>query len=593
MLKEQWILASLLGIVWCGDMLVTIERSQSGELALLTLPPTVMCVLALLGWRKPSHCGVLAAGVLGLSSAAMSFAGVYPYAAEEFGFVQPAEDAAGVLLVLYVFWKRPIAHALPVAGTLVLACLWALLVRPLGAFDLITLGFGFLQLALAAGTGIYLGGWRIGSRPAEADTPLRALVRRQWPMMAMLAMLVFGEVLLGASWYGAPVLPFLGCLTLAGLAVIAPARPQQAALLGAFTLAVLTVLMLVFNSGSYPSLISNIPLSVTAAGTLLVIFSTRYSPPRSAARSTAALVGSALFAAFLLPSVDGTTLFIPALQESKLVSALVLGGLLLVAAVGTGLYFRSRDEEQARSVQAAISHAQQNERLALARELHDIVAHHVTGIVVQAQAAQLAGNPQTSATALERIAGAGTEALTAMRRLVSSMRGAPSPDNAQSPDESHESPDISEQATMDLEADLQVLVTRANEVFAGERVELVPDLSVEVRPEVARSALRVVQEALTNVGKHASDADRVVVLATTTDTHLHLRISDNGWARASPIGGSGGYGLVGMRERVELLGGSFRAGPSMPVKGPTGFGLGERVGWEVEAWLPFSEEGTA
>jgi signal transduction histidine kinase len=79
------------------------------------------------------------------------------------------------------------------------------------------------------------------------------------------------------------------------------------------------------------------------------------------------------------------------------------------------------------------------------------------------------------------------------------------------------------------------------------------------------------------VGKHALGAKTVQVQVTMGADELHVKVSDDGVARRTdPVGGSGGYGLVGMRERVELLGGRFSAGPASPV------------GWRVEAWLPIA-----
>src|SRR5204863_3389879 len=99
--------------------------------------------------------------------------------------------------------------------------------------------------------------------------------------------------------------------------------------------------------------------------------------------------------------------------------------LLLGISIAVGLMLRSRDAERVTAVQSAVTDAQTAERMALARELHDVVAHHVTGIVVQAQAARVMGekNPQIAVDAMARIEDAGVEALAAMRRLVRSMRG--------------------------------------------------------------------------------------------------------------------------------------------------------------------------
>jgi signal transduction histidine kinase len=241
--------------------------------------------------------------------------------------------------------------------------------------------------------------------------------------------------------------------------------------------------------------------------------------------------------------------------------------LLLGISVATGLFLRARDSERARVVEAAVTEAQTSERMALARELHDVVAHHVTGIVVQAQAARMMGeqNPALAFKALGQIEEAGADALTAMRRLVRSMR-------------SH-AEDNTQQATTDLAADLRRLVEAGHH---GVHTEVDLRLPGAVPHEVGRSALRLVQESLTNVGKHATDPTCVRVLAEIVGGELHLEVQDDGKAGGPPASESregwrsGGYGLVGMRERVELLRGRLVAGP---VPG----------GWLVEAWLPLAE----
>jgi signal transduction histidine kinase len=213
-----------------------------------------------------------------------------------------------------------------------------------------------------------------------------------------------------------------------------------------------------------------------------------------------------------------------------------------------------------------VSSAQQEERIALARELHDVVAHHVTGIVVQAQAALTVADsdPLAAHRLLPGIARSGSDALSAMRRLVGTLR-----------DEGSRvgSADV---ATTDLDADVRAVVQQARDV--GTPVELTIDLPKPVPPEVARSILRLVQESLTNVQKHARDATEVAVELSTSDQHVRLRVHDDGAGLpVEPVGGSGGYGLIGMRERVELLGGLFSAGPT-----------GVR-GWQVLAELPAEE----
>lgn len=222
-----------------------------------------------------------------------------------------------------------------------------------------------------------------------------------------------------------------------------------------------------------------------------------------------------------------------------------------------------REQEQRMRLAAA------EERAGIARELHDVVAHHVTGIVVQAQAARMMGaqNPRLALETLGRIEEAGADALTAMRRLVRSMR-------------SHA--EDTEQATTDLAADLRRLVEAGHH---GVRTEVDLRLPGAVPHEVGRSALRLVQESLTNVGKHAIGATCVRVMAEIVGVELHLEVQNDGTAGTPPPGEglgswrSGGYGLVGMRERVELLHGRFSAGP---IPG----------GWLVEAWLPLEASAT-
>jgi signal transduction histidine kinase len=162
---------------------------------------------------------------------------------------------------------------------------------------------------------------------------------------------------------------------------------------------------------------------------------------------------------------------------------------------------------------------------------------------VLAQAAKLTAeqNPKIAADVLGRIDETGTEALAAMRRLVRSMRGGAPAGTSE----------FSEQATTDLAADLRKLAESANH---GVPTTDEFDLPQHVPQEVGRSALHLVQVSLTNVGKHAAGASRAAVRAEVSAGELHLRVTDNGKMQDQhPAGGSDGYGLVGMRERVEPL----------------------------------------
>jgi signal transduction histidine kinase len=183
------------------------------------------------------------------------------------------------------------------------------------------------------------------------------------------------------------------------------------------------------------------------------------------------------------------------------------------------------------------------ERARIARELHDILSHSVSVMVVQAGAERLAlTNPQASTSdALEAIEKTGRQALAEIRRLLG-MLGADGEPPAHSP-----------QPTL---AELGALVSQVRE--AGLQVDLrIEGQPTPVPPGVALSAYRIVQEALTNVLKHAGPA-RAWVLVRYGIRGLELEISDDGCGPGAPA--NGGHGLVGMRERVALYGGNFDAG---------------------------------
>jgi signal transduction histidine kinase len=360
---------------------------------------------------------------------------------------------------------------------------------------------------------------------------------------------------------GAPIL--LCSIVAAVIAVLSPRRPADAllALAGVMLLSAVAMPFLQLRSYEYPVL-GGVPATQIIAGMGVVVTLTRArglnkSWPRVAVLSSVVALGAIL-------NSNGRGVL---QTDPQVLSTLAFAAALMLGiSIAVGLLLRSRDAQRTQAVRSAVSDAQTAERMALARELHDVVAHHVTGIVVQAQAARLMAekNPQVAVEAMARIENAGVEALAAMRRLVRSMRG----------DAPAGSSEFSEQATTDLGADLRKLVESANHgVPTSMHLDLPPDLP----QEVGRSALRLVQESLTNVGKHASDATEAFVVAEVVGDELHLRVTDNGRATVRrPAGGSGGYGLIGMRERVALLKGRLSAG-----RGPDG-------GWRVEAWLPLA-----
>jgi signal transduction histidine kinase len=558
---HRW-LAAFLGAALLVDL--TLSSSVGLRDGLSPLPGAfALCVCAYLALRRPATGALLASVVLVGWSVVLTAVGADPASIGIDGILL-SETVAGAALVVLVVWRCTPLVAIGCTTLLVAACLAAMYIRGyacssdlfcrrnyegFGRPDLFqSFALGFCVLIGSIAVGMYLR--RVGQQRVATTTD--ALIRRQWPLGVALAGLLLVEASTSVS---SGLVGLVGPAAAGVCAFFAPRAPLRLALAGAAAIIVLPVL-LGFGAGG------SLPASVTAlaASMAMTAYAVRLLPVQQAVWATGALVGANLLVLVLQTGRN----YLDA-------SLLLLLGLLLAVSVGTGWYFRARDRERTQTVRAAVTSAQQGERMALARELHDVVAHHVTGIVVQAQAALLVAekNPEVAVPALERIERSGTEALTAMRTLVGSLREGTAAWTAGDSD-------ATGQATTDLEADLRALA----EHFVGPPVALQLDLPEQLPHEVGRSVLRLVQESLTNVGKHAPGATDVRVLVASTDDELHIRVNDDGSQRpANPAGGSGGYGLVGMRERVELLGGRFEAGPS-------GY-----IGWCVEAWLPLRKEG--
>jgi signal transduction histidine kinase len=240
----------------------------------------------------------------------------------------------------------------------------------------------------------------------------------------------------------------------------------------------------------------------------------------------------------------------------------LIGVLAWTAVVATGLWLRYQDDQR----QAAVAAVRQEVRLDLARELHDVVAHHVTGLVVQTQAARLTAGqrPETVGPALAGIETAGAAALAALRRVVGLLRDSGEGSSVRPGPE-----------------ELAELAAR----FAGHGPPV--DLRLPTGPpdpdwppELSSTVYRVVQEALTNAVRHAAGSSLVTVTVEHDPRQVTVEVTDDGPAVSTPPARAGGYGLIGMRERVEALGGTVHAGPS-GRDGP-----GETGGWTVRATLP-------
>jgi signal transduction histidine kinase len=192
------------------------------------------------------------------------------------------------------------------------------------------------------------------------------------------------------------------------------------------------------------------------------------------------------------------------------------------------------------------------ERGRIARELHDVVAHSVSVMVVQAAAAErlVERDPARAAEALDNVRITGRRALEEMRRLVGLLRHEEAP------------PELGPQRGLDALEELAAEVTRA-----GVPVELSVQGSPRPLPQIVEvSAYRVIQESLTNTLKHAGPARARVILRYAPDA-LEVQVSDTGSvaarepAQPEAPAEDGGHGLIGMRERIALFNGELNAGP--------------------------------
>ncbi len=525
----------------------------------LWLLPGIVALSACAVWayRRPLPAGLTGAAVLLLSSALISTTDTVSYTAllEDITF---AETVAGVELVYYaVLTLSPLA-ATAVTAALVFATTMAAVVRAhLWIYDgqlAATIFAGFVLLLLTVFAGTYQ---RRPRRRRRERSTFVALMRQQWPLVSVLATVLFLETFYAASARGFGVFVLLCSFGTAVVALLASRIPAWAAAYYSALVIIAGSVLWLTGVGHVYAELYGMPFSQVVSGMAVVVFVVRHETPTRAA----GLIALQSVAVALVTSANT-----PSYQSVRVTFVAAL--LLLGICVALGMFLRARDSERAQAVATAVSDAQTAERMALARELHDVVAHHVTGIVVQAQAARMLAeqNPAVVVDALGQIERAGTDAMTAMRRLVRSMRG----------DAPAGASEFSEQATTDLAADLRRLVDTGNH---GVPTELTVDVPDDLPPEVARSALRLVQESLTNVGKHARGASRAVVTVGTVGDELRIRITDDGTddaeqTRSARTSEDSGYGLVGMRERVDLLRGRLSAGPS-----PEG-------GWLVEAVLP-------
>jgi signal transduction histidine kinase len=254
---------------------------------------------------------------------------------------------------------------------------------------------------------------------------------------------------------------------------------------------------------------------------------------------------------------------------------------MVAAALGLGLYFAARRAylaelhdraerlERERDQQTALAAAAERDRIA--REMHDIVAHHLTVMTTLAEAAVAASasSPEKATDVMRSVAVTGRRALADTRRLLGVLRERDRT-GQDSPADLQPVPDLGQ---------LDALIEQVRSAGLDTSLELrgqAPDMPAGVQLAV----YRLVQEALTNTLKHGGAGARASVRLSFVPGELRVDVNDDGAGSAAPAAAGVGGGLPGMRERVRAYGGDVQAGPRQPA------------GWAVSARLPLDDGGT-
>jgi signal transduction histidine kinase len=375
----------------------------------------------------------------------------------------------------------------------------------------------------------------------------------------------------------AAALAFLGVASAVAVAFRPGLHPQGFGLLAGILLALLLAVPVVFRRshpvgaftaaiviGALQVLLDLRPTAADLAIVILLYTLAAYTPRRiSVAGLAICLVGSATAVARWMPGQ------LSVLDAVAVGSIMFAGPSLIAWVLGDSVRYRrayySALEDRAarleaeRDAQAQVAAAA--ERARIARELHDVVAHNVSVMVVQADGASYAldSDPGKAREALAAIAGTGRQALAEMRRLLGVLRHDDGTDPGRAP-----LPGIAQLGEL-LEQ------TRAAGLPVSLTVEGVPQ---PLPDGAALAAYRIVQESLTNTRKHGGPQATAQVTLRYLEDALVLRITDDGQGPATLPDGAG-HGLNGMRERVAIYGGWVQSGPRAGG------------GYHVTARLPF------
>ena len=411
------------------------------------------------------------------------------------------------------------------------------------------------------------GGWAAWSRRIAARPGARDLPHAPAAAGALLALAAVAEAIARGAGSG------LGVASLLTASVLALITTVPLAFLGPIAAATSVSLASILSLGVFHTL--------TIAGACAQLIVLYLLGVAETPRRMLAPVLAAPFVVLALARValTGQALTGQALTGGRLVTAeegilTVLLAALAPAAALAGIARRASIAEKAQQAARQViadtlfDHMARGERARIARELHDVVAHHISMIAVQAETARLAtpGMPSAGAQRLLEIGNTARAGLTEMRRLLGVLREdaqAASPDGLLAADR-HPQPGLQQ---------LNELIDDARDASGTCTRLIVSGPPASLDPGVELAAFRIVQEGLTNARRHAPGA-AVDVELHFTDGELRVRVRDNGPGPShgpapDPPPGPAGHGLPGMRERVAVFGGELRAGPrSAPIGSP-------------------------
>lgn len=406
----------------------------------------------------------------------------------------------------------------------------------------VTLGDDRLAADAAQGTGGYRRCVEVADPPAARPlrlTPTQAIVLDAGAAVALTAVLL--SFALGKQHPAADVSG--PAVWLIEAAVGLPIAVRRLWPIPAFTIALAASLAAAILGLEYGYFAS-------AAATLYVVAVSRPGPVRLSATRIGLIGGAAALAAAAAGSRSDTG------------TAVVIGVAAIAGAWTVGRAVRERRAYIQAEAQQLADRAVSDDRLRIAREMHDVVAHSMSLIAVKAGVANhvARSRPEETIDALRVIEDTSKDALGEMRRLLGVLRT--------------EDPAAGELAPAPSLRDLPELVQRTSDT--GVEVELRLDADGHVPAGVGLSAYRIVQEALTNVVRHAAPA-HCQITVTAQDGEVRIEVRDDGpGRRLLPADHGSGHGLTGMRERALVCGGDLTAGP---VNGS---------GFQVKARLPYT-----